>query len=164
KPLRYGLLLAIITILYGFSLGGIFGAFEDNIHDHLKGKAETVFESVYNSDINKMNSVLGKSWTYFKRAHLHANGIGTTALALILLLSFLEYNRKIKTITALALGLGAIGYSSFWMFAALKAPLLGSTDAAKEALKWLAVPSAFLCIAGLVMVLWIVIYGLVIKK
>ncbi|MFH2048446.1 MAG: hypothetical protein ABIJ12_03280, partial [bacterium] len=122
KPLRYGLLLAIITILYGFSLGGIFGAFEDNIENYLQERADSVYETIYNSDVNQMKSVLSKSWTYFKRAHLHANGIGTTALVLILLLSFLEYNRKIKTITALALGLGAIGYSSFWMFAALKAP------------------------------------------
>ena len=41
-----------------------------------------------------------------------------------------------------ALGGGALGYSVFWMWAGFIAPGLGSTGAAKESLRWLAMPSA----------------------
>jgi len=30
-PVKYGLLFALITLVYGFGLGGTFGAFEENI-------------------------------------------------------------------------------------------------------------------------------------
>ena len=39
-----------------------------------------------------------------------------------------------------------------WMFAGLKAPGLGSTGAAKESLRLLAIPSSGLCTVGLVLV------------
>ncbi len=42
---RYGLLLAIITLVYGFGLGGSFGAFEENIKEHLSVKAKQVLQT-----------------------------------------------------------------------------------------------------------------------
>ena len=150
---RVGLLLAIITLVYGFGLGGSFGAFEENIREYLSAKAKQVFETKYNGDEANMNRTVGRSWGYFKRAHLHANGLGAVASALILLLVFLPVGILIKKITAICLGLGSLGYSTFWMFVGLKAPALGSTGLAKESLSWLAVPSAGLCIIGVVAML-----------
>jgi len=153
KIMRIGIGFALFTLLYGFGLGGIFGAFEDDLKGHLKSSALAVSESVYQNDEAKMAAVLDKSWTYFKRAHLHANGIGTAATALSILLIFLSISARLKSILSAALGIGALGYSSFWMFAALKAPGMGSTGAAKESLSFLAFPSAFLCISGVAIVL-----------
>ncbi len=153
KVMRIGFGFALLTVLYGFGLGGVFGGFEDDIKGHLKGSAQAVFDTVYESDEAKMGKITSKSWTYFKRAHLHANGIGTTAIALSVLLMFLSVSSRLKAILSGAMGIGALGYSSFWMFAALKAPGMGSTGAAKESLSFLATPSAFLCIAGVVIVL-----------
>ena len=150
QPMRVGILFAFLTLVFGFGLGGVFGAFEDNIKGHLKAEAQAVFNSQYNGNEEEMKKVLGKSWVYFKRAHLHANGLGTTSLVLIILLSFLPVSTGIKKITALSLGLGSFGYSLFWMFSGLKAPGVGGTHAAKESLKWLAIPSSGLCIIGLV--------------
>jgi hypothetical protein len=45
-------------------------------------------------------------------------------------------------VISVTLGAGAIGYSVFWMWAGFLAPGLGSTGAAKESLRWLAMPSA----------------------
>jgi hypothetical protein len=45
-------------------------------------------------------------------------------------------------VLALALGIGALGYSVYWMWAGFIAPGLGGTGAAKESLRWLAIPSA----------------------
>jgi len=153
-PLRYGIVLSLITLLYGFGLGGAFGAFESNIKGYLKANAENVSVSVYHGDQAKIKKVSDKSWVYFKRAHLHANGLGATSIGLILLLSFLPIETRIKSINAIMIGLGSLGYALFWMFAGLKAPGMGSTHLAKESLKFIAVPSSGLCVVGLLMVIF----------
>jgi hypothetical protein len=150
--MRVGILFALLTLIYGFGLGGVFGAFEDSIKGHLESEGKSVLEVKYNNDASKMASVTSKSWTYFKRAHLHANGLGTSALVLILLLSYVQISSRGRGLLAMALGLGSFGYSTFWMFAGLKAPSMGGTGAAKESLQWLAIPSSGMCIVGLVLV------------
>ena len=150
---RIGIVLALLTLLYGFGLGGAFGAFEDNIKGSLEASAEEVRSTVYQGDEAAMKKITDKSWTYMKRAHLHANGLGTAALAIIFVLAGTRASSRVRGIVSTALGLGALGYASFWMFAGLTAPALGSTHEAKEALGWLAIPSAGLLILGLVAVL-----------
>lgn len=162
-PVKYGLLFALITLVYGFGLGGTFGAFEENIKEHLKNDAREVLTTTYNGDEVKMKKITDKSWVYFKRAHLHANGLGTASIILILLVSFLPISDKIKSINAIFLGVGSLGYSLFWMLAGLKAPGMGSTRLAKESLTWLALPSSGLCIVGLIMIVALVIISLFVK-
>ncbi|KHE91775.1 MAG: hypothetical protein K8F52_07980 [Candidatus Scalindua rubra] len=157
KVVRIGVILSLLTLLLGFLLGGLFGAIEGKIKGHLKEEAQAVFDTVYEGDSAKMKIITDKSWAYFKRAHLHASGLGAISLAVILLLMFMETTWILKEVTAIFLGLGSLGYSLFWMFAALKAPGLGSTGAAKEALSFMAIPSAGMCIIGLILVLIIVI-------
>ena len=152
RVVKLGILFCLLTLLYGFGLGIGFGAFEDDLKKHLKSSAEAVFDSKYEGSTRKMKKITDKSWTYFKRAHLHANGLGTSSLVLILLLSSLPTASVLKIVTALFLGLGSFGYSLFWMFAGLRAPGMGSTGAAKESLKWLAMPSSGLCVLGLCIV------------
>ena len=148
-PMRAGILLALLAILYGFGLGAAFGAAEDSIKQGLREDAAAVLANKYGGDEAKARKVTDKSWAYFKRAHLHANGLGTASLTLILLLSFLGGPSLAKSLVALGLGLGSLGYGSYWMFAGMRAPSMGSTGAAKESLAWLAIPSSGLCILGL---------------
>lgn len=95
-----------------------------------------------------MSKVTDKSWAYLKRAHFHANGMGAASLALIVVMSFLKRYNVVRVLTALGLGIGAMGYSLFWMFAGMIAPGLGSTGLAKESLIWLALPSVAIFISG----------------
>lgn len=150
--MRLGAALALLTLLYGFGMGGTFGAFEDDIKGHLKSEGQQVLDTEYGGDEAALKKVTDKAWIYFKRAHLHANGLGTAALALILLLSHLPIDGRVRRLTALALGIGSLGYPLFWMLAALRAPGVGGTAAAKESLQWLAVPSSALCCVGLLAV------------
>ena len=161
---RIGIVLALLTLLYGFGLGGTFGVFEDNIKGTLEASAMAVKDTVYQGDEAAMKKITGKSWTYMKRAHLHANGLGTAALAIILVLGGTRASVTIRRVVSGAIGIGALGYSSFWMFAALTAPALGSTHDAKEALDWLAIPSAGLCILGLVAVLVLFVRDLFVQR
>ncbi len=147
---RWGALLALLTILFGFAMGGVFGAFEAPLKQSLSERAESVRDAVYGGDSARMTSVLDKSFTYLKRAHLHAGSIGAVALGAILLLAALRRPRTIvRQSAALALGVGGLAYAAFWLLAARAAPTLGSTDLAKESLSWLAVPSAGLLLLGI---------------
>ncbi len=157
KGLAPGIILALLTILFGFGLGGAFGAAEDSIKSYLNGSAEAVFESVYGGDSGKKEAVVQKSWAYMKRAHLHGGAIGAAALGAIFVLCFFGAGERIEKLSAIAFGAGALIYSVFWLFAALKAPGLGSTHDAKEALKFLAIPGAGLCLLGLTGTFFVVV-------
>lgn len=137
-----GLLFAILTILFGQGMGVVFGLNEDAIKDQLKSDAVAVQETIYNNDEAAMKKVTDKSWTYMKRAHLHAGGMGTTAIALVVVLCLIGASHKATFILSLLLGVGGLGYSIFWMWAGFRAPGLGSTGAAKESLELLAMPSS----------------------
>lgn len=156
---RWGILLSLLTLLYGYGLGMVFGGAEEALKGKLSAGGATWVEAQVQSGKERAAAesasakVVEKSWMYMKRAHLHANGLGTSALAMITLLAFLGVGANRLRFTALALGVGALGYSTFWMIAGFMAPGLGSTGEAKEALTFMAGPSALLCVGGLLSVL-----------
>ena len=137
-----GLTLALFTVLFGFAMGGIFGLNEGMIKGRLADSAAAVTTTVYEGDVAAAEPVLAKSWAYMQRAHLHAGAIGTAAIGMILVLLLIGTTRSTMRVLSLALGAGGLGYSVFWMWAGFIAPGLGSTGAAKESLRWLAMPSA----------------------
>jgi len=137
-----GLALAVVTLLFGFALGIVFGLNEDAIKSRLSASAAAVEATVYHGDPSAATPVLEKSWSYAQRAHLHAGGLGTTAIALIVALLLVGTASGPTRVLSMALGIGGLGYSLFWLWAAFRAPGLGSTGAAKESLAWLAMPSS----------------------
>lgn len=163
RPLAPGLVMALLSIAFGFLLGGAFGAAEDSIKAHLRSSTEPVFDSVYQGEPDKRDAVLAKSWVYMKRAHLHGGAIGAAALASIVLLGLLGNAGLLERGSALAFGGGALLYSTFWLAAGLTAPALGSTGEAKEALAFLAIPGAGLCLLGIAGTLASVVRRLVVN-
>jgi hypothetical protein len=153
KPVRIGLLLALLAILYGYLFGIAFGAAEEGMRADLEASGQAVLETVYGGDEAALAKVLEKSWTLYKRSHLHAGALGAGALVQILLLSLLAIGPRVKAVTAFLLGFGALGYGVFWLLAAGRAPGLGSTSLAKESLEWFAMPTAGACLIGTVLVL-----------
>ena len=149
RPLAPGIILALLSIAFGFLLGGLFGAVEDSIKGHLRSSAEAVFETVYQGDAGKRDAIVAKSWTYMKRAHLHGGAIGAAALASIVLLGLFGSSGLLERASAVAFGAGSLLYSTFWLAAGLTAPSVGSTGEAKEALGFLAIPGAGLCLLGI---------------
>ena len=150
KLMATGICLALLAILFGFVLGGVFGAAESVVKKHLADTGTAALQSVYQGDVAAKDAVVKKSWVYLKRAHLHGGAIGAAALATILALVFVCPGGVVARLSALALGAGALIYALFWLFAGLKAPAVGGTGAAKEALSFLAVPGAGLCLLGLI--------------
>jgi multisubunit Na+/H+ antiporter MnhB subunit len=142
RAMRVGIVFALLALLYSFVLGLVFGAAEDKMKQRLADSASRVSATVYQEDAVLMKSVLDKSWAYMKRAHLHAGSMGAIALVLSLLLAHCHVAPRISACTSAALGLGALGYSIYWMWAGFRAPGLGSTGAARESLDWLAIPTS----------------------
>lgn len=160
RTMRFGTLLSLVTVLLGFLIGIIFGGFNDVLKQHLKKEAHLVLETKYSGDVTKIDKVLEKSSSYLKRAHLHASAIGTTALVLILLMALLPITSKMQFITSISLGLGSLGYSTYWLLAGLWAPGIGNIEETKELLSILAIPSSALCVIGVVLTLWLTIQAL----
>lgn len=148
KPIAAAACLSLLTILFGFALGGAFGAAEDTIKKRLADSGTAVLETVYKGDAAAKDAVVKKCWEYLQRAHLHAGAIGTASLASIALLILLCPLGKIEQASALSFSVGALLYSSFWLVAAFLAPGMGSTGAAKKALEFMAIPGAGLTILG----------------
>lgn len=159
-----GLALAVLTLLLGQGLGVVFGLNEDAIKSRLKASAAEVRDTAYKGDDAAIKAVLEKSWVYMQRAHLHAGGMGTSALALIVLLCLLGASRCMTIALGVALGAGGFGYSLYWMWAGFRAPALGGTGAAKESLKWLAMPSSGAFVLATVAVLVLLIFTWVRRK
>jgi hypothetical protein len=168
------LALGILAILYGFALGVVFGVAEDGIEGGLRASAEARIE-LYRAEHTaapqpaeatraEMKRVQDGAWKYFIRAHLHAGAIGAVAVGLSLILAFLTAGARLKGVAAWLLGVGAVGYPLFWMLAAIRAPGLGSTRAAKESLTWLAVPTAGAAVVGVILTLVLVLYELYVSR
>lgn len=142
RPALAGLFLSILTLLFGFGMGVVFGLNEDAIKSRLASSAAEVRETVYKGNDAAIKAVLDKSWVYMQRAHLHAGSLGTTAVALTLLVVLIGCPAGWVRGVSLALGAGGLGYSIYWLVAGFRAPGLGGTGAAKESLRWLAMPSS----------------------
>ncbi len=163
RPFLLACLIAVLTMASSTGFGVAFGAFEDDVKGGLKADANAVLASVYGGDDAKAKAVVDKSWTYYKRAHLHTGALGTEALALILLLSALtSVPLRLRQGAALGASFGALGYGWFWFFAGRAAPTLGGTGAAKEAMAWMALPSVGLIILGTI--LTVVCLGLAFRQ
>lgn len=164
SQIRIGLVLGLLTVLFGFGLGAIFGIAEDGIKAGMKKDAQAVFQEKYQNDEEKVSKTIDKSWVYIKRAHLHANGIGTTALVLMIILSALSVRFQHKQVIAIFLGLGGLLYSLFWLLAGLNAPAMGGTSAAKAHFEYVAIVGSGLALLGLLGVIWHAIKSLFINK
>lgn len=167
---RFGLVLGLLAVLYGWGLGIAFGAAETRIRARFIADGEAsraLYLQKAGSDesataaIKRMDEI---AWRWFIRAHLHAGAIGSIAIGGSVLLALLTVRPVLKTIASVLLGVGSIGYPLSWMLAAMRAPALGSTAAAKESLYWLAVPASFGLVVGGLLTLGLVIADLFVRR
>lgn len=163
RPLAPGIVLALLAIAFGFGMGAAFGAAEDTLKDGLQQRGLAVLETTYANDEAALSKVVSKSWSYYKRAHLHGTALGTAALSCILLIACLGQPALLEKLAAAAFGSGALVYGVYWLLAGMSAPGLGSTGAAKEALAFVAIPGSGLCMIGLALTLYLVVSRLLLS-
>lgn len=155
--MRVGILFGILAVLFGLVWGLVFGAGEEAVKGLIANSAQAVAEKIYANDEAKMKTVKDKAWVYMQRAHLHAGAMGTTAIGLSLLLAFCRVSARLSGWTSAALGIGALGYSVYWMWAGFRAPGMGGTHIARESLDWLAIPTSGMFVLAAIVTLIIFI-------
>ncbi len=161
RVVRWGVVFALLSVLFGFGMGALFGANEEALKADLQERGEAALATEYAGDKAKMTAVVKKSWSYYKRAHLHGGAIGAVALGLCLLLASLQrVARRVRALAAFAAGIGGLGYAVYWLLAGMLAPGMGGTGAAKESLSWLAIPMSGLVIVGLLTTLALTVKSL----
>ena len=128
---RFGLVLAMITLGMGVYLGLNFGKYEDDIKAELKSKAETA--RYYGGDEARIKKGVGDSWKYLKRSHEHYQGLGAIAVGLMLLAAALPLKPVVRSAISIGVGLGALCYPTFWYIVAWRTADVGKS-AAKESL------------------------------
>jgi len=134
-PVRWGLLLAMFSLLMGVYLGIHFGKSEDEIHAYLKANAAV--SAVFEGDAKKIDDAVGNGWKYLRRSHEHFQGLGAIALGLCLLIATLPLKCLPKTILSTGVALGAFLYPLFWYLVAYRCAYM-EKSAAKESLALMA--------------------------
>jgi hypothetical protein len=161
---KYGILIAMIAILFGGSMGLSFGCCEDDVKGFLKSQANSVSQEKYSGIQVKKDKVVSKAWVYMKRAHLHSQTMGVIAIAFSLLVAGLNFHPKIQLGVSVLSGVGSLGYGFFWLLAALLAPAMGGTHAAKEAVSLVAQFSGGSFFVAAVTVFAVLVYKMFVKR
>jgi hypothetical protein len=117
KPIRAGLALVLLGLLFGIALGVAFGANEDAFKGFIKAgiTAHPTLHDAKSAD---------KIWRYAQRSHFHATGIGAFSIGLLFLVLFANMSHAMKSITSFLIGLGSL-YPLAWFSMFVLAPSLG---------------------------------------
>lgn len=95
KPIKIGVLLSLLTILFGYGLGCIFGAANSSMKDYFHEQVYVVHADNF-SNVKDQDTAFSKAKDYIKRAHLHSAAMGTASLVTILALGFCNISDKKK--------------------------------------------------------------------
>jgi len=117
SDLRIGLVLSMLTLIFGISMGILFGTNEDGVKQYITDGIAT-HQSLHDS---KSES---KIWRYAQRAHFHATGVGGFALILVLITGLTTLSRKMKLVASTLIGIGSF-YSMAWLSMFLLSPSMG---------------------------------------
>ncbi len=105
--LRVGLILSMLTLIFGISMGVMFGANEDGVKQYISdGVAANPAQHDAKSE--------SKIWRYAQRSHFHATGVAGFALVLVLLTGLTSLSRKLKFSAATLIGVGSF-YPMAWL-------------------------------------------------
>ncbi|MEZ8968827.1 hypothetical protein AB4343_18215 [Vibrio breoganii] len=155
KPIKIGVLLSLITILFGYGLGCVFGAANSTMKAYFHDQVYVVHASNFDS-VKDQDTAFSKAKDYIKRAHLHSAAMGTASLATILALGFCNISDKKKKVVSTITGLGAAGYGVFvWTLMAFVTPIIGKS-AAHETIAALAIPTGLALVFGTALTIYYV--------
>jgi len=123
--LKLGLVLSMLTLIIGISMGVLFGANEDGVKDYI---SEGIASHQSLHDENSQSKI----WRYAQRAHFHATGVAAFALVLILITGATSLTRSGKFAASTLIGIGSF-YPLSWFSMFLLSPSMGR-DGAHHAL------------------------------
>ena len=123
KVIKVGLLITLLSLVFGIGLGIAFGAKEEVFKNYISENIQA------NPTVHDHKSK-DKIWRYVQRAHFHSSGIAAYSLALLLIILVSKMKDSMKSFSATMIGVGTL-YSFAWYLMFYLAPLIGR-DAAKN--------------------------------
>ena len=114
---KIGLAMVLLLLIFGVGMGISFGVNEDIYKSYI---AEGIQE---HPDVHDEKSQ-DKIWRYAQRAHFHATGIAAFSLGLVILLMLSGMKARMKTVSAVLIGLGGL-YPFAWFTMYRLAPSIG---------------------------------------
>ncbi len=117
KRVKVGLALVLFGLLFGVIMGITFGINED-VYQNFIAEGIAAHPNVHDAQSQD------KIWRYAQRAHFHGTGIAAFSLGLIALVMFSDLKPKMKTASAVILGLSSF-YPFSWFTMFVLAPSIG---------------------------------------
>ncbi|MBU2581238.1 MAG: hypothetical protein KJ622_05945 [Alphaproteobacteria bacterium] len=121
EHIRPGIVLVLLGLLFGITLGVSFGLSEDSFKNYI----ETGIAA--NPGAHDAQSA-DKIWRYAQRGHFHAAGIAAFSIGLLFLVLFSNMGRSMKSLTSLLIGCGSL-YPFAWFSMFALAPSIGRSAA-----------------------------------
>ncbi len=123
KPVKIGLFLVMLTLIFGIGMGVAFGVFEDSFKSYISdGVASHAGIGIHDEKSNT------KIWRYAQRAHFHASAIAAFSIGLVILIMYSSLKRKLKTASSILVGFGGL-YPLSWFTMFILAPSIGRNAA-----------------------------------
>ena len=120
-PIKAGLGLVFLLLLFGIGMGIAFGVFEDTFKDYIaQGIAA-------HPDLHDAKSQ-SKIWRYAQRAHFHATGIGAFSLVIIAYILLSNMKDSVKKLASILVGLIGL-YPLAWFSMFYLSPSMGRSAA-----------------------------------
>jgi hypothetical protein len=121
RTVKIGLLLVMLTLIFGIVLGVVFGINEDAVKSYIS-EGVAAYPALHDEQSNS------KIWRYAQRAHFHATGIAAFSFGLLLLIMHSSLGGRLKTAAATLVGLGGM-YPLSWFTMFILAPSIGRSAA-----------------------------------
>ena len=138
NTVKFGLLLVMLTLLFGIAMGVTFGVVEDSVKSYIS-------EGIAAHPELHDKSSSGRIWRYAQRAHFHATGIAAFSIGLLLLIMHSSLAARTKRTASILVGLGGL-YPLSWFNMFILAPSIGRSAAHHH---WLTETFTYIGVAGL---------------
>ena len=117
KVVRIGLLITLLSLLFGIGLDIVFGAKEEVFKNYISQNIQA--NPTLHDDKSK-----DKIWRYVQRAHFHSAGIASYSLALLLIILVSKMKTNAKSFSSTMIGIGTL-YPLSWYLMFYLAPQIG---------------------------------------
>jgi len=140
KPVRYGVLVGLLGIVFGIGWAFFLALNEDAIGKGLNAEMK--------QDISGRQEVMKISLKRLGMGHSHSLALGLLTIAASIVLAFTGAPQKAKTAGSILLGIGGLLFPAAWIIMGYRTPLLGP-EGAHESIIPMAGASVMLILTGL---------------
>ena len=168
-PVRHGLVMAIIALIFGALWAGFLAAQHASLHADFEAQLESKQASIEqqesmhhshaanenshhmhatNEEHSHTGSLAGDAMQRLLRGHIHFMGLGVLSTALLLVTAFTSLKSCWKKALGWSFGIGALAYPPAWILMGFRTVTLGS-EAAETSVMWLFMPAVGLLLLSM---------------